>query len=293
MAEQTFRSPGFFEREIDATARETTIVGTPAGVVGTAEKGPAFVPVTVGSMNDFINKFGDIDTDRFGPYAVQAFLANRTALTYVRVLGAGANETTTDIENTLNLGTVKNAGFKIVPADTRWRGQNGAGASPATGKYSDGAVQFLVGRHFVSASTDFSHPQFIDNPSFDSSGGDKVNLVRGVIFTASGSRMQILNIGEIWSNTLDARASVTATEGDGKAALFALAVSSSRGGGFTSQYGSVARNGTAATSNTVAGPGVRILTASLDPTSQNYISKVLNTDPLRFYEEQHLLYHSR
>ena len=44
MAEQTFRSPGFFEREIDATARETTIVGTPAGVVGTAEKGPAFVP---------------------------------------------------------------------------------------------------------------------------------------------------------------------------------------------------------------------------------------------------------
>ena len=96
MAEQTFRSPGFFEREIDATARETSIVGTPAGVVGTAEKGPAFVPVTVGSMTDFINKFGDIDTNRFGPYAVQAFLSNRTALTYMRVLGAGSNETTTD-----------------------------------------------------------------------------------------------------------------------------------------------------------------------------------------------------
>ena len=100
MAEQTFRSPGFFEREIDASQRETEIVGIPAGVVGTAEKGPAFIPVTVGSTADFINKFGDLDSERFGPYAVEAFLANRTALTYVRTLGAGANQTTTDISNT-------------------------------------------------------------------------------------------------------------------------------------------------------------------------------------------------
>ena len=81
MAEQTFRSPGFFEREIDASQRQTEIVGVPAGIVGTAEKGPAFIPVTVGSMADFINKFGGSDSDRFGPYAVDAFLANRTALT--------------------------------------------------------------------------------------------------------------------------------------------------------------------------------------------------------------------
>ena len=58
MAEQTFRSPGFFEREIDASQRQTEIVGVPAGIVGTAEKGPAFIPVTVGSMTDFVNKFG-------------------------------------------------------------------------------------------------------------------------------------------------------------------------------------------------------------------------------------------
>ena len=106
MAEQTFRSPGFFEREIDASQRQTEIVGVPAGVVGTAEKGPAFIPVTVGSTNDFINKFGDLDSDRFGPYAVEAFLANRTALTFVRVLGAGANSTQTHIDNTNTYGIV-------------------------------------------------------------------------------------------------------------------------------------------------------------------------------------------
>ena len=47
MAEQTFRSPGFFEREIDLTQRSSEVVGVPAGVIGTAQKGPAFVPVTV------------------------------------------------------------------------------------------------------------------------------------------------------------------------------------------------------------------------------------------------------
>ena len=36
MAEQTFKSPGFFEREIDLSQRDSEIVGVPAGVVGTA-----------------------------------------------------------------------------------------------------------------------------------------------------------------------------------------------------------------------------------------------------------------
>ena len=36
--------------------------------------------------------------------------------------------------------------------------------------------------------------------------------------------------------------------------------------------------------------GVRILTASLDPTNADYISKVLNTNPDRFLADEHLLY---
>jgi hypothetical protein len=37
-------------------------------------------------------------------------------------------------------------------------------------------------------------------------------------------------------------------------------------------------------------PGLKILTASLNPRSDSYFAKLLNTDPLRFQEEQHLLY---
>lgn len=262
MAEQTFRSPGFFEREIDASQRQTEIVGIPAGVVGTAEKGPAFIPVTIGSTADFINKFGAVDSERFGPYAVEAFLANRTALTFVRVLGAGANETTTDIQTTQNTGIVKNAGFKLEPKISNYTSA------------SDGTVQFLVARHHVSSSTDFSYPIFNDNPSYDlSATGDKVDLVRAVILTATGSRLQVLDIGETWGNHLDQDAALEDSN-----YTFALAVSSSAGSAFTSKF------------KAEAGVGVEILTASLNPTHQSYIKNVLNTDPLKFEERKHLLY---
>ena len=268
MAEQTFRSPGFFEREIDASQRQTEIVGVPAGVVGTAEKGPAFIPVTVGSTADFINKFGTMDPERFGPYAVDAFLSNRTALTYVRVLGAGANETAADIQNTQSTGTVLNAGFKIEPIDSD---------SPMSA--SDSSVQFIVARHDVSASADYSFPVFTDNPSFDLGATlDKADLVRAVVLMASGSRMQVLNIGETWENRLDQNADLK-NDSDHPANLcFALAISSSAGASFTNEY------------LDQAGAGIKIVTASLNPTHQSYISNVLNTDPLKFAEEKHLLY---
>ena len=89
MPEQTFRSPGFFEREVDLSQRQQAPTGVPAGVIGTAQRGPAFVPITVGSFVDFETRFGSLDPKSFGPYAVNEFLKNRTAVTYMRVLGAG------------------------------------------------------------------------------------------------------------------------------------------------------------------------------------------------------------
>ena len=269
MAEQTFRSPGFFEREIDASTRVTSISGTPAGVIGTAEKGPAFIPVTVGSMQDFLNRFGDMDSKRFGPYAVEAWLKSRTALTYMRVLGAGSNETTADIETTRDTGTVKRAGFVV--SGSLQVIQRPAGSSTQ----AEGAVQFIAARHYVSGNTDYSNPQFIDNPSFGLTGAGQVNLIRAVVFMASGSRLQVMDIGDEWEPAMDDVAQIVQSSG-----LFGLAISSSASDAkknwneFTAQ----------------AGAGVRILTASLDPSNDNYISKVLNTDATKFYQEKHVLY---
>jgi hypothetical protein len=266
MAEQTFRSPGFFDQEIDLSGRQVASTGIPAGVVGTAQKGPAFVPVTVGSFADFETKFGTLDAKRFGPYAVQKWLDNRTACTYVRVLGAGSNETEADIGSTRTAGIVANAGFKLEGS-----------ASPNAIPGETGVVQFLVAKHDAVANETAGFPVFSDNSSIGNASS--MNLVRGVIFTASGTRLQLLDNNAAYSGLSDETydvAKVGAIAGSALSAnkYFKIVVS-----------GSGAAFGTAESQN-----GIRILTASLDPNDGAYVGKVLNTDPLRFQQEQHLLY---
>jgi len=265
MAEQTFKSPGFFEREIDLSQRESEIVGVPAGVVGTAQLGPAFVPVTVGSKADFDRIFGSLDTKQFGPYAVHEFLNYRTALTYVRVLGAGTNNTAADITNTQLSGFTKGAGFKISPVgSTTIKGQQ------------FGAVQFIAAKHWVSASKEcVGYPVLSDNDSFNVSAGGRVNLIRGMILTSTGSTVQIMDYTSSYSDFTTANYHNLQAGNTDSTGLFKLIISSSAGSAFAT---------------TDKRDGIRIYTASLDPANDAYIANILNTDPGRFQEEQHLLY---
>ena len=274
MTEQTFRSPGFFEREIDLSARTRTIEGVPAGVIGTSQRGPAFVPVTVGSFLDFERKFGTLDPELFGPYAVNVFLQKRTALTYIRVLGAGANKTAGDISVTQIQGTVKNAGFKIKgnPAGTT------APVPFAGDARHEGAVQFIAASHTVP--TDFEtigYPIFTDNDTFDVTGGNTVGLIRGMVLMASGARLEIMDQDGVYTaagTTVDT-ATIMDYDGTEQEGMFKLVISSSLGSSFKNDEGFA---------------GIKILSASLDPSSNFYIGKVLNTNPDRFKTEQHLLY---
>lgn len=259
--ERTFRSPNFYEREIDLSAPQLRgPVGTPAGVIGTANKGPAFVPVTVANFDEFIATFGNLDPKRFGPYAVNEFLKHRAALTYLRVLGAGANSTDGDIAMTNQTGRVKNAGFKL----------EGTVAVHDSRARHVGAVQFLAARHQLQANEAFGMPMFTDNGSYS---GNFVNLIRGMVMLASGARMMVLDGNE---SAVGAFTYVgpddLATPVNGK---FKLVISSTLGNDFF---------------NTDGNPGVKILTASLNPSDADYFGKVLNTDPDRFVQEQHLLY---
>ena len=62
MAELTFKSPGVSTREIDLSGPTQTLPqGVPAGIIGTAETGPAFVPVTFATYQDFVATFGPTD----------------------------------------------------------------------------------------------------------------------------------------------------------------------------------------------------------------------------------------
>jgi hypothetical protein len=90
MSELTFKSAGVGIREIDNSATgEYTPIGVPACVIGTAKQGPAFVPKTIGSIGDFEKIFGPVDETQFGAIAIQQWLKNASAATFVRVLGVG------------------------------------------------------------------------------------------------------------------------------------------------------------------------------------------------------------
>ena len=51
-------SPGVFTRERDLSFLPQAIGELGAAIIGPTSKGPAFVPVTLGSFRDFESKFG-------------------------------------------------------------------------------------------------------------------------------------------------------------------------------------------------------------------------------------------
>ena len=262
MAETVFNFPGFFDREIDLTARTFSPTGVPAGVIGVSERGPAFVPFTLGSFADFVSRYGDLNPKFAAPYVVEKFLANRNALTFMRVLGAGGNSVTADFENTRTKGIVRNAGFKV-------SGTFDAAGATGSGRHL-GTVQFLAARHILTGSEVLGYPMFTDNDSYLSGTSDAVYLVRGAVFTANDARIQVLSLTGSW--TVNAEDFATA---DSTNRYFKLVVSTSQGASFGNSDGFA---------------GVRIYTASLNPGSTNYVGKLLNKDPEKFGDERHVLY---
>ena len=213
-------------------------------------------------MIDFSRKFGELNSEDFAPYAVNEFLKNRTAITFVRVLGPGANNSTSEISITQTQGTVTNAGFII-------KGARASTLADSSDNRYMGAVQFLVATHEVPTDYEVAgYPIFTDNRSYSLTAGGDVNLVRGMLFTASGSRIQVLSTGSYYSSDATSlpdghfpsdAAFITSYDGTSEEGTFKLIISSAMGSNFAADDGL---------------PGIRIYTASLDPSSKFYIGKV-------------------
>jgi len=278
MAENTFKSPGFFEQEIELTAEKQEPTGVPAGIIGAAQMGPAFVPLTLGTFTDFENRFGTLTPEKFAPYAVREWLKNRQSVTFMRVLGAGANSTSADFTKTRQYGSAKNAGFKAIDK-----------GSQTDSKYI-GATQFLTANHVISANSDIGFPIFTDNQTWSSTTSegtgtptvDEINVCRAMILNASGSFFQLLAHDQTttYNDNLGCATNVNSSNefkmklvlGDGTAAEL-----SSFGNDASTTFASDSRPN-------------KIFTVSLDPDNVNYIGKVLNTDPKKFQEEGHILW---
>tara|TARA_B100002019_G_scaffold124552_1_gene107324 strand:+ start:32975 stop:36322 length:3348 start_codon:yes stop_codon:yes gene_type:complete len=314
MAEQTFKSAGFFDFETEISRSTSAASGVPLAVIGTAEKGPAFNPVyfglpagasTVGEqLRNFTEKFGSISPTQFGPYAVKAWFEQGVSFSnitkscqYLRVLGAGANSQPGDFTNTGTYGIVKSAGFKVNHPNP-FALLDGAGGPSVSGDHRithggqrsvPGTTYFLAARHEVPATSDTALPHFTDNDSFkgvSSSGADDVNLIRAMIFTPTGSALLVADYDSvnIETPTNGIGAGIFAAGQAGLASgsvstkstsLFKLLVSSSDGATFATTDGNA---------------GVKIFTCSLNPDEDEYIGNVLNTDPLLMASQGHYLY---
>jgi len=80
-------SPGVFTKEKDLSFLPQGIGEIGAALIGATVKGPAFVPTTVQSYQEFQQVFGGLTEDSYLPYTAQAYLEDAGTATIVRVLG--------------------------------------------------------------------------------------------------------------------------------------------------------------------------------------------------------------
>lgn len=277
-----FSSAGVSAQEIDLSGPRTIEpVGVPAGVVGTANKGPAFVPVTVAIDSDFYAKFGRTDGKKAGPLAAVEWLRNARSLTYVRVLGIGEGERrTTDGDN---VGKVAGAGFVVgdrQPSDSSGALENNPYANVGG---PPGRLYFLG-----ALMSESNGSTFLSDAGLQGVGGAaahataSIPIVRGVVMAASGV---LLRLSSSRDGTNNAPASSqlgtdAASQGRiiGAVRLF--------DGTQAKQEFVLFLNGHKGTD--AAYPNV--ITASFDVTAPNYFANVLNKDPYKLNQAGHLLY---
>ena len=268
MAELTFKSAGVSTREIDLSGPTPTgPTGVPAGVIGTANEGPAFVPLTFATYGQYRLTYGASDGTKFGPIAASEWLKNAQALTYVRVLGVGDGK-----KRSASTGNVTNAGFVVGETQVQSNGVEGNNPYANTGGAGAGRTYFLG--CFMSES---AGSNVFSAAGIQTSGQNIASaILRGVMLAPSGVILTLSgNIGG--TNTAPSATSNSLTT----TGYTTGSVNLSGGGSSFVLF----MNGYKATS---ANPSA--ITASFDMYSPDYFANVFNTDPLKTEELGHLLY---
>lgn len=276
MAEIVYKSPGVFTREIDNSqpSPQNGPLSVPAGIIGTANLGPAFVPVTVRSLSELTSIFGDVDGSSFGRLAAAEYLRNGGgSVAYVRVLGVGDGKQRNDN------GTVTNAGFVVGNEIIQSDGNVGNNA------YANAGSGDVKGRtYFLGCFMSESNGSTIFSEAGIQTSGENIAtpILRGVLLAPSGVA---LSLSGAFHNEVSQNPSLTTTATtDGSTPRYGQmtgSIAMAKSGSFT-----LLLNGFKGSNERES----NVITASFDPTSISYFGDVLNTDPLKIEEHGHLLY---
>jgi phage tail sheath protein FI len=255
--------PGVTITVIDNSAAPTrTSTSVPAGVIGTAAKGPAFVPLNFSTYNPgFTGIFGE-SGNRFGPIAVNMWLngALNNGATFIRVLGAG------DGQKRGASGAVNRAGFVV--------GENQVGASGIVGNNPYATAGGVPGRtYFLGCFMSESAGSTYFSSAGVQTNATAVPIIRGVIMTPSGVALSL-------SGNYNSSNTPTATA----AAGYGVSGSISTADGTFVMF----LNGHISTDS-----WPNVITSSMATNSGSaYFSNTLNKDPSKLQEAGHYLYSS-
>ena len=281
MGQIKFGSAGVTTREVDISGPTAAApVGVPAGIIGTAVKGPAYVPVTVGLLSDFYAKFGKTDGKKFAPLAAVEWLRNSQSLTFLRVLGVGNGEKRTTSGTTA--GKVTNAGFVVgeqLPNDAGILASN-----PYANSGGPLGRTYFIGCFMSESagSTVFSAAGLQGTGSVTPGTSTALPVIRGILMAPSGV---ILRLSSSMTGVNSAPASTlvasdTLASGSHLGSVVLLQNSQAK------QQFTMLLNGHKGTDAKYP----NVVTASFDVTAPNYFANVFNTDPYKIQQAGHYLY---
>ena len=283
MAQLKLGAAGVTANEIDISGPITAQpIGVPAGVIGTSKQGPAFVPITVGRLSDFQAKFGSVDDKHFGPVAVLEWLRNAQAITYLRVLGVGNGLERQGVSDTYP-GSVTSAGFVVGEQQP-----SGAISKLDINPYANANGQ--PGRSYLLAClmSESAGSTFFSEAGLQTSSQNVAKpIIRGVLMAASGVLLRLSSsLGGLGT---DGSAAPSSTQ---VGSTF-TAVKGATFGSVVLTEDSIAKQDFVLLLNGHKGADVNypnVLTASFDPSSNNYFSNVFNRDPFKLQEAGHYLH---
>lgn len=283
MTQVKFGSAGVSAREIDISGPTTVKpTGIPAGVIGTAKKGKAFVPITVGVIDDWYAKFGLSDGEKFGPLAVSEWLRNQSSVTYLRVLGVGDGKRRATSGATA--GAVTNGGFLVGEEQPDSEHNGLIRPNPyANSNGPQGRLYFLGCLMSESnGSTVFSSAGLQGTGTPAPSVTAAVPIIRGVVMAPSGVLIRMSSSAE-GTNTAPA---ATAVGSDAAANGKHIGSVVLRESSIDKQDFVLLLNGHKGTDPLYP----NVITASFDVTAPNYFANVLNRDPYSYQKAGHYLY---
>jgi phage tail sheath protein FI len=270
-------SAGVTSREIDLTGKRTVEPnGVPAGVIGTANRGPAFVPVTVGIVSDFEGNFGTSDGSKFGPLAAYEWLKNAQSITYLRVLGIGKG---LKRDTGTNSGRVDGAGFVV--GENQPNDDSGIlSSNPYANVNGVPGRTYMLGCFMSESfgSSIFSSASLQGVGSVTPGAATAVPILRGILMAPSGV---VIRLSSSFTASAAPNASAVAIADAGQGSTVGTVMLASGRQEFV-----MLLNGHKGTDASFP----NVYTASFDPTAPNYFPNVLNRDPYKLQQAGHYVY---